>query len=469
MINFVFTVIIVVLTIVEIKLILKRSEVSIKGSILALGILGTFVGIFIGLQDFNSDPTYISNSIANIIEGLKIAFYTSIIGMGASIGLTLLSRRFPPIEQKDDEAMDYLKIIAKNSTDLNSKIEDNHQSTKDILQELQVINSKIVNNTSVYNLVDSINTNMISKLDSIKLTVENSSKTFVKSSTDISENVKDSIKKLIHELYYIQTNLSNNIHDFDLNFKSTIELSNQSFENNINALSDNFKDMFKDSNRVLDIALDNLSKKSANEISKALKWSIEEFNSSMTEGFGENFKKLEESLVKMLLWQDNYKDYIQKSENQLLVAIKSIEDFEKIMSKHDEIPDIYKKLETIIDTFDKQVIIQNNNLATFINVANEAKNAIPNLNNYFESLQKELLNITKAGETNFNKYDQFLRDSMKNTDQSIQNSIGNLTGNLAKLDKQMSVITDKFSLEYEAYIEAIKKTLQQAGINYKRP
>jgi len=51
-----------------------------------VGVLGTFVGIFIGLQGFN--PADIVNSVNEILVGLKTAFFTSIVGMSVS---TILS------------------------------------------------------------------------------------------------------------------------------------------------------------------------------------------------------------------------------------------------------------------------------------------------------------------------------------------------------------------------------------------
>ncbi len=53
-----------------------------------LGILGTFLGIAIGLLDF--DPNRIESSIPLLLEGLKLAFSTSIVGILLAIGLRLL-------------------------------------------------------------------------------------------------------------------------------------------------------------------------------------------------------------------------------------------------------------------------------------------------------------------------------------------------------------------------------------------
>ncbi|WP_461381994.1 hypothetical protein [Devosia indica] len=48
-----------------------------------LGVLGTFTGIFLGLVNF--DVTDINASVPQLLAGMKIAFITSIAGMGAAI------------------------------------------------------------------------------------------------------------------------------------------------------------------------------------------------------------------------------------------------------------------------------------------------------------------------------------------------------------------------------------------------
>jgi len=56
----------------------------------SMGVLGTFVGIFIGLQAF--DPNDITNSVNDILVGLKTAFFTSIVGMSLSTILSLIEK-----------------------------------------------------------------------------------------------------------------------------------------------------------------------------------------------------------------------------------------------------------------------------------------------------------------------------------------------------------------------------------------
>lgn len=50
-----------------------------------IGVLGTFVGIFIGLVNF--DVGNIDKSVPLLLEGMKVAFVTSILGMGSAVFL----------------------------------------------------------------------------------------------------------------------------------------------------------------------------------------------------------------------------------------------------------------------------------------------------------------------------------------------------------------------------------------------
>lgn len=54
----------------------------IPGTMTGLGILGTFIGLTVGLQNFNTGTAAeITNSIAPLMAGIKVAFHTSIYGM----------------------------------------------------------------------------------------------------------------------------------------------------------------------------------------------------------------------------------------------------------------------------------------------------------------------------------------------------------------------------------------------------
>ena len=58
-----------------------------------IGVLGTFVGIFIGLVNF--DVGNIDKSVPPFLEGMKVAFVTSILGVGSAVFLRVIYAAIP--------------------------------------------------------------------------------------------------------------------------------------------------------------------------------------------------------------------------------------------------------------------------------------------------------------------------------------------------------------------------------------
>jgi len=84
-INIIFVVVIFILGFLD-----HKTGKDLKSQIVSIGVLGTFVGIFIGLQAFNPDD--IVNSVNDILLGLKTAFFTSIVGMSVSTVLSITQK-----------------------------------------------------------------------------------------------------------------------------------------------------------------------------------------------------------------------------------------------------------------------------------------------------------------------------------------------------------------------------------------
>lgn len=66
---------------------------AIPGTLTGLGILGTFLGLSIGLSSFTGTDIFtISDNIAPLLEGMKVAFHTSVYGIFFSLIFTFVYR-----------------------------------------------------------------------------------------------------------------------------------------------------------------------------------------------------------------------------------------------------------------------------------------------------------------------------------------------------------------------------------------
>lgn len=74
---------------------IHRNELNqVAGMLTGLGILGTFIGLSLGLQNFNTGTTQeMANSIEPLMNGIKVAFHTSIYGMVFSLVFNLIYKK----------------------------------------------------------------------------------------------------------------------------------------------------------------------------------------------------------------------------------------------------------------------------------------------------------------------------------------------------------------------------------------
>lgn len=66
---------------------------AISGTLTGLGILGTFLGLSLGMNSFSGNDIFtISDNIAPLLDGMKVAFHTSVYGIFFSLVFTFVYR-----------------------------------------------------------------------------------------------------------------------------------------------------------------------------------------------------------------------------------------------------------------------------------------------------------------------------------------------------------------------------------------
>jgi hypothetical protein len=123
--------------------------IDCKSIIISTGLIGTFIGIFNGLWGF--DPNDIAKSVPALLQGLKLAFVTSIIGMLISLFLviaqillqTFFHGKFRRSEQQ--ETVDELELIKQSLMDIKNAdvFSDVHQVLQNMQTELVLLRQDI--------------------------------------------------------------------------------------------------------------------------------------------------------------------------------------------------------------------------------------------------------------------------------------------------------------------------------------
>jgi len=102
-----------------------------------LGILGTFTGIFLGLLDF--DISTIKKSVPTLIEGLKVAFGTSILGLASAlvfkVARPLLSNKISSDEVTGQDLINALQDVSAQVKEANATNKDGFETIRKALSD----------------------------------------------------------------------------------------------------------------------------------------------------------------------------------------------------------------------------------------------------------------------------------------------------------------------------------------------
>ena len=389
-----------------------------KSVIVSVGVLGTFIGIVIGLWEF--DTNNISSSVPNLLGGLKTAFMTSIMGMGSAIALSI----FQGLKNRDKNTagteLDALNRISKQLEDLNF-LQEIKEYTRQ-LEAIPLINTKL----------DSIDTNI---------------KTL---SADIA-GVKNELKENQQQLFAF------------------------------------LKDKLEGIDKSLKEAVEKLAEGATQEIIKALEGVIADFNNNLTEQFGDNFKQLNEAVLKMIEWQENYKNSVQQFEMSLkdiLTQTKNSHEktIDLISQSFDEFSKVHKKaISETIQQSEKTVDIAKGTAEQISKITKDYeaiaetaedlteiiqinKNQIDNLKTHLESLAKigkdagaiteELKNFSKEVQGSLTAQ----AGSVKSLTEDIQNQLPRALG---ELEKTLVGLTNAFRDNYKEYLDRASEIMKQ--------
>jgi hypothetical protein len=109
----------------------------------SLGILGTFIGLVMGLRSFDpSGYEQMAGSVTPLINGIKVAFITSIYGISLSLAFSFnLRSEFANLSKLVEEFLDtyYLHVSPPYEVDSLSRLLDGQKSRDEMTEELTTI------------------------------------------------------------------------------------------------------------------------------------------------------------------------------------------------------------------------------------------------------------------------------------------------------------------------------------------
>lgn len=467
----------------------QYSKESVLGNIAStIGVLGTFVGISIGLWKFN--PNDITSSVPLLLSGMKIAFATSIIGMAASIFMKYIALKNED-EENIDDIMELFNTMIAESRNVNNTLIENQKQTENVLNKVSEIWASHQENLTVElkSEILNLNNNTISKQEELIGEFKKLGECFTLLNSGVNnlltwqENYKETIENTTKELEtVIQT-----IHNADESIESISKNSSLIKENN-----ENLSEVLKEINKTQNVIIE--SNKSIIEISNTAKESIPQINEHFTNI--DNRTKESTAYLQTLISENlnNIKSYLEKiTEDVLSKTTQSIYEnnrqFKYEISEHisqckmliyslkDLIPDINEHLLSTQKRFNKTLIhfneeVQNSLRENTLEINKQVqllKENTANINNTLDDTisesTKRLENITIATSNQIKTMAEEMEKLCVRKIEKLDNTlIEEFTDALSCLAGQLVTISEGFSGDYYRLLEELKEAFAQNDV-----
>lgn len=387
------------------------------------GIFGTFLGISFGLQGFNVED--IEGSIGPLLEGLKLAFFTSLVGIGSALGLRLvalyktrsqdnlaikafadaLTETLKTVEtsgeinlssqlkeltttvgsegRKTRESLggiktnligiqtaftdgqnatftqlhDLTEVVTKNHTELTTMQSEEGSQTRRALKEMEA------------SLAAGQNANL-TQLRSLTTTFIEKHAQLTQLQIDEGDKTRQALEEMKTAIVAGQSEGFSQLRSLTTTFAEKHDLLVGEFR----AFSQNLAD--------------SIAKLATEELIGALETVIKDFNTNITEQFGDNFKQLNEAVGRTLAWQEQYRQQMSKLISQMSELISGLGDAAEIFERaRDSLEDIAKssrliseRSESIVacaEKLDPVLHTLNDQLEAFSELRERAQEAFP--------------------------------------------------------------------------------------------
>jgi ABC-type transporter Mla subunit MlaD len=404
----------------------RRFTAITPNSLTTLGLLGTFVGVLVGLSEFDVED--IDASVPLLLEGMKIAFATSVAGIIAAIFYRLWATVF---QSEDSETREITPRDIHNELQRHTSIsEQNGKNSEAALAELRAAISSDKDSS------------LVTQVQKLRTTVDDGQKELIDEFKDFSKHMVENNQKAIIEA------LENVIKDFN------------------DKLTEQFGENFKQLNQAVEKLVD--WQENYKEI-------LEEYSTKISETV-EGLKESEKALLSVRESSERIPEAIDKLNpvtqlliEQLSILDESLKAVQALREKTDNaFPEIEENLSRITNGFSESVttLIQTSseNLALNQSAHNELQDGygqmLSGATDARESFSKAIAetgeSLTGIATTQFERIAELIGTSAENSNEQINRAWGDsaekLSAQFENFDQQMT--------------EELTRAMEQLGRNF---
>ena len=498
----------------------RRWIEQLPSLISTLGVLGTFLGITIGLLAFNEGD--LTQSIPELLNGMKTAFFTSLAGM---IGSLFISRYVNRLYDEQDNGVSDINQAAReivnavnemntvNNTTMNMLIEQNITQTQNQTVFYTSVNTVLNNIYSKFNNTDSNLSSLLlhsqsnsTLLTTIKEKIENQ-KEDISKLNDLIENVENilgnieeftekqtnaiaNISKTSEELLPLTEGISTNVGEI-VDIASGISTTEDEISDNVKNFAEilhgevvDIEDKMERTNTLLNNKFDEftelLKKSNTEALVEVMKKVTEEFqkqmNSLINKLIQENFDQLNKSVERLNVWQQENKEMIKSLTTQYKNMADNFENTSETLSKVGDDTKLLVssggKLEQLINALNK-VIIEDSKFIEITTKLTETVELTKNNMESFDSSTKSLndwvkkqrnfvdgVNILIEKLEELNKIKDYGEQFWKSTKEKLEEGVGYISNGSRTLNNQLKELDKQFYQRLSATLAELDTCIQ---------
>ncbi len=384
----------------------------------SIGVLGTFCGILLGLSVFNEEK--VIESIPPLLDGLRLAFVTSVAG----IFLAIVYKYFHQLEVEIDDEDDGQDVIDAMRKSLRT-IQKQQKSFQDE-QSKTTISLLETNTAMLASLAELVNGNQ----DVVRANqqVAEGNKAILRSLAG------DEDGSLLTQMQKIRTTLIDK-HDETKGIISEIQ----------SVLRENTDTLVKEFREFSKHMMENASK----ALIEALESVIRDFNEKLTEQFGENFKQLNQAVGRMVDWLDAYKEQLEKIKQHLAASEQALQKSEdslgNIRGDFSRVVEMSDELKAILAAYGKSKEELQQGMERFNELAELAKQSLP-------SVEEKVNSLTE-------KFSQAVSTALENSSRSVEQQAEGVRKLFEEHGQKIRAYSDAFAQDLKQVTEGVHQSV----------
>jgi len=390
----------------------------------SLGIFGTFAGIVIGLMAF--DANNIDGSIEGLLNGLKTAFFTSLVGIILSIIFKVLQTSGVVSSPQNIE-----EVLSATPEDILGAINQQGKSIESLAMAIG----------------GDSDGSILSQLKLLRADINDNQKISINAQKEAAESLKNIDEQLITQ------------------------------KESFNVFSDKLWIKMQD-------FADMLSKSATETVIEALKQVITDFNNNLTEQFGENFKQLNEAVKELVVWQENYKVQIGEMTEQYKLGVSSITATEAsvtaISNESKVIPETMTNLKQVMEVNQHQLSELESHLAAFKDIRDKAVEAVPEIRKQIDDTVKTIAESVESASGHYKELltesDKYIQSHISTSNDLLDKFVSNskegveiigikLAESASQVEKVITNGAEQFETSVKLTKERLKETTNEVSDN----